>query len=61
MNNNLLIIDKFPNGVVLDFGKVDSVHEIWHLIEANEAWASGLYDVDPEKAFDVIIASQENL
>jgi hypothetical protein len=51
-------ITKFPNGVVLDFGQDDCGH--WHFIEANEAWASGLYDCDPSKVFDVIVASQEN-
>ena len=47
-----------PDGVVLDFG--NDCHGRWTLIEANEAWASGLYDCDPEKVFDAIIESQEN-
>ena len=42
------------DGIVLDFGV-----EL-HLIEANEAWASGLYDCHPTQAFDVIVASQSN-
>lgn len=48
---------KYPRGVVLDFGLIDGR---WYLIEANEAWASGLYDCDPSKAFDCIVASQSS-
>jgi hypothetical protein len=48
-----------PEGVVLDYGCTE--YGIWYFIEANEAWGSGLYDCDPNKAFDAIIASQENL
>ena len=47
-----------PNGVVLDWGQDDWGN--WTLIEANEVWASGLYDNDPEKVLDTIIASQDN-
>ena len=47
-----------PRGVVLDFGQDD--RGLWSLVEANEAWASGLYDCDPSKVFDVVVASQEN-
>lgn len=44
-----------PRGVVIDFGWLDGK---WVLLEANEAWASGLYDCDPAKVFDVVEASQ---
>ena len=47
---------KLPHGVVLDFGRLDTGE--WALIEANEAWASGLYDCDPSKVFEVVVASQ---
>ncbi len=52
-----------PPGVVLDFGFIaHSADKLfpgrWALIEANEAWASGLYECDPRAAFDVICASQ---
>jgi hypothetical protein len=47
-----------PSGVVLDYGLAGDGN--WYLIEANEAWASGLYDCDPSLAFDVIVASQES-
>jgi len=47
---------RLPDGVVMDFGKLGSGE--WALIEFNEAWASGLYYCDPDRAFDVIIASQ---
>lgn len=60
-------LTKLPNGVVLDFGRLGYFDSgklgvgRWALIEANEAWASGLYDCDPEKVFDTIIASQEDI
>lgn len=50
--------EPLPRGVVLDWGQ--DAYGTWSLIEANEAWASGLYDCDPEKVFDTIIASQDN-
>jgi hypothetical protein len=59
-------ITKLPRGVVLDFGYLpyDERGHLgcgpWAFIEANEAWGSGLYDCDPSKVFDVIVASQEN-
>jgi len=49
---------KLPRGVVLDFGR--TADNGWSLIEFNEAWASGLYYCDPDKCFDVIVASQED-
>lgn len=52
------IHDQLPRGVVLDFGQDD--RGVWSLIEANEAWASGLYDCDPSEVFDTVVASQEN-
>lgn len=50
---------RLPDGVVMDFGKLDS--GVWSLIEFNEAWASGLYYCDPDRALDVIVASQSSL
>jgi ATP-grasp domain-containing protein len=46
-----------PPGVVIDFGQLSD--GTWAVIEFNEAWASGLYYCDPEKCFDVIVASQQ--
>lgn len=47
-------------GIVLDFGqtKQDIIDGTYTFIEANEAWASGLYECDPNKCFDCIINSQ---
>ncbi|HWA26392.1 MAG TPA: ATP-grasp domain-containing protein, partial [Lacunisphaera sp.] len=50
---------RLPEGVVMDFGKLPSGE--WALIEFNEAWASGLYYCDPDRALDVIVASQSSL
>lgn len=47
-----------PDGMVMDFGRLASGE--WALIEFNEAWASGLYYCDPDRAFDVIVASQSS-
>jgi hypothetical protein len=47
-----------PPGIVIDFGRLPNGE--WALIEFNEAWASGLYFCDPQKCFEVIVASQEN-
>lgn len=47
---------KWPNGVVFDFGCLKSGE--WIFIEANEAYASGLYYCDPDKCLDTIVASQ---
>lgn len=49
---------ELPRGTVIDFGR--TVNNDWSLIEFNEAWACGLYYCDPEKCFDVIVASQED-
>lgn len=46
---------QLPKGVVIDFGLIG---DEWYIVEFNEAWASGLYECDPSKAFDVILASQ---
>ena len=46
-----------PPGAVIDFGQL--ADGTWAVIEFNEAWASGLYYCDPEKCFDVILASQQ--
>jgi hypothetical protein len=45
-----------PRGVVLDFARIQG--EEWCFIEANEAYASGLYMCDATKCFEVIQASQ---
>ncbi|MGW1196631.1 ATP-grasp domain-containing protein [Streptomyces sp. NPDC002536] len=42
----------FPSAIVVDVGMVDG-H--WAVIEANAAWASGLYTSDPDRALDVIL------
>lgn len=47
-----------PNAVVMDFGFIEGRGLAF--IEANEAWAAGLYDSNPEEAFKVIIESQTN-
>jgi hypothetical protein len=49
---------KLPRGVVLDFAPVTGWRNKFRLIEANEAYASGLYLCDPAKCFEVIQASQ---
>lgn len=51
-----------PYGVVLDFGSIRTSKSSrrWELIEANEAWAAGIYDCDPAGVFDAVIASQTN-
>ncbi|MBO0654159.1 ATP-grasp domain-containing protein [Streptomyces triculaminicus] len=41
-----------PSAIVVDVGVVDGR---WAVIEANAAWASGLYTADPEHALDVIL------
>lgn len=43
-------------GIVLDFGRMNN--NSWCFIEANEAWASGIYDCDPVKCLEVIVNSQ---
>ena len=50
------LLHKLPRGVVIDFGLIE---DAWYVIEFNEAWASGLYECDPEAALDVILAAQE--
>jgi hypothetical protein len=47
---------RLPEGVVMDFGRLASGE--WALVEFNEAWASGIYYCDPDRALDVIVASQ---
>lgn len=48
-----------PRAVVMDFGYIEG--RGWAFIEANESWASGLYDCNPDEAFKVITESQTNL
>lgn len=43
-------------GITLDFAKLENGD--WVFIEANEAWASGIYECDPDKCLEVIIHSQ---
>lgn len=47
---------KWPNGIVFDFGILRDGSILF--IEANEAYASGLYQCNPARCLDVIIASQ---
>ena len=44
-----------PDSIVIDVGLIGSE---WYVIEANEPWASGLYDCDPDKVLEVILAGQ---
>lgn len=48
--------DALPSGVVVDYGRVG---DNWFIVEANEAWASGIYDNDPAAVFDVLLESQD--
>lgn len=41
-----------PSGIVVDLGVLDGRLVV---VEANAAWASGIYAADPEKALDVIL------
>lgn len=41
-----------PTAIVVDVGMVDGR---WAVIEANAAWASGIYTADPQRALDVIL------
>ncbi|WP_156756272.1 ATP-grasp domain-containing protein [Actinokineospora pegani] len=41
-----------PSAVVVDIGVVDGG---WAVIEANAAWASGIYVADPDTALDVVL------
>ena len=43
-------------GIVLDFVKLPD--GTWVFLEVNEAWASGLYDCDPNECLKVIVESQ---
>lgn len=57
--------NQLPRGVVMDFGTIESscrpAADEYSLVEFNEAWSCGLYYTNYDKAFDCIIASQENL
>ncbi|WP_312018596.1 ATP-grasp domain-containing protein [Streptomyces sp. I05A-00742] len=44
--------DTLPSAVVVDVGTVEG-H--WAVIEANAAWASGLYTTEPDTALDVVL------
>ncbi|MEV5376024.1 ATP-grasp domain-containing protein [Streptomyces nondiastaticus] len=41
-----------PSAIVIDVGLIDG-H--WAVVEANAAWASGLYAASPDRALDVIL------
>ncbi|MFI6289092.1 ATP-grasp domain-containing protein [Streptomyces sp. NPDC051018] len=42
-----------PSAIVVDVGSTADGH--WAVIEANAAWASGMYKADPERALDVVL------
>ncbi|MFF0451423.1 ATP-grasp domain-containing protein [Streptomyces sp. NPDC004609] len=42
-----------PSAVVVDVGTTADGH--WAVIEANAAWASGMYTADPQRAVDVVL------
>ncbi|MEU8890121.1 ATP-grasp domain-containing protein [Streptomyces sp. NPDC048442] len=41
-----------PSAIVVDVGKVGGG---WAVIEANAAWASGMYTTEPQRALDVVL------
>ncbi|WP_030296434.1 ATP-grasp domain-containing protein [Streptomyces katrae] len=41
-----------PSAIVVDVGVADGR---WSVIEANAAWASGMYTCDPQRALDVVL------
>ncbi|MFG2286669.1 ATP-grasp domain-containing protein [Streptomyces sp. NPDC048595] len=41
-----------PTAIVVDVGVVDGR---WAVVEANAAWASGIYAADPRRALDVVL------
>lgn len=45
--------DGLPSAVVIDIGRDDQGR--WAVIEANAAWASGCYGVDPGRALDTVL------
>ncbi|WP_097943732.1 ATP-grasp domain-containing protein [Streptomyces sp. ms115] len=45
--------DRLPSAVVVDIGRDDDGR--WAVIEANAAWASGCYGVDPDRALDTVL------
>jgi hypothetical protein len=52
---NQLLADSsvlIPPSVAIDIGKIES--RGWAVVEANAAWASGIYGCDPGKVLDVI-------
>ncbi|MFC1410315.1 ATP-grasp domain-containing protein [Streptacidiphilus sp. N1-12] len=44
--------DTLPSAIVVDVGEA---HGCWSVIEANAAWASGMYTSDPQRALDVVL------
>lgn len=52
LDNNQIEI---PEAIVLDFGIMKG--KGWAFIEANSAWASGIYNCDAEKVIEVVLAS----
>lgn len=53
-----LVAPALPSGVVIDLGLLVPQNQ-WVVVEANEAWASGIYECDAARAFDVIVRSNE--
>lgn len=52
---NKLIADpaiQIPPAVVIDVGRIDG--RGWAVVEANAAWASGIYGCDPDRVLEVI-------
>ncbi len=52
-----LIAPALPRAVVIDVGMIENSRR-WHVIEANEPWASGIYDCDPAACLQVILENQ---
>ncbi|WP_369217108.1 ATP-grasp domain-containing protein [Streptomyces flavofungini] len=44
--------DTLPSAIVVDVGLAEGR---WSVIEANAAWASGMYTADPQRALDVVL------
>ncbi|MEU6890412.1 ATP-grasp domain-containing protein [Streptomyces sp. NPDC046557] len=44
--------ETLPSAIVVDVGLADGR---WSVIEANAAWASGMYACDPQRALDVVL------
>lgn len=51
-----LVTPALPKAIVIDFGQLADGQ--WAVVEANEPWASGIYDCNPDACFEVIVAGQ---